>query len=96
MSHVRRHRADKIRALAQFLISAEWEPHAPTLRYGVYASRWPLGQQTVWTIVNRNEYDVEGPQIELAAEDRHQAAFGFTRGHGEDPRGGLRLSRGGH
>ena len=26
--------------------------HATT--YGVYASRWPLGNETVWTIVNRN------------------------------------------
>jgi formylglycine-generating enzyme required for sulfatase activity len=38
------------------------------LRYGIFASRWPLSQQTVWTIVNRNEYDVDGPQIELPAE----------------------------
>ena len=37
------------------------------LRYGVYASRWPLGEQTVWTIVNRNEYDVDGDQIEVPA-----------------------------
>ena len=57
------------RALAAFLVSAEWEPLAPMLRYGVYASRWPLNQQTVWTIVNRNEYDVDGPQIELPTEN---------------------------
>ncbi len=37
------------------------------LRFGVFASRWPLGEQTVWTIVNRNEYDVSGAQIELPA-----------------------------
>src|SRR5262249_46283869 len=37
-------------------------------RYGIFASHWPLGQQTVWTIVNRNEYDVDGPQIELPAD----------------------------
>jgi len=58
------------RAVASFLTSREWEPLAPTLRYGIFASRWPLdrgplGQQTVWTIVNRNEYDVEGNQIQL-------------------------------
>ncbi len=53
------------RALAPFLISSEWEPLSPMLAYGVYSSRWPLGQQTIWTIVNRNEYDVQGPQIEL-------------------------------
>ncbi|HLV88266.1 MAG TPA: formylglycine-generating enzyme family protein [Candidatus Sulfotelmatobacter sp.] len=56
------------RALAPFLVSSGWEPLAPMLRYGVYASRWPLGQQTLWTIVNRNEYDTDGPQIELPAE----------------------------
>ena len=26
----------------------------PCTTIGVYASRWPLGEQTVWTIVNRN------------------------------------------
>jgi len=56
------------RAVAPFLVSADWEPLAPMLRYGVFSSRWPMGQQTVWTIVNRNEYDVDGPQIEVAAE----------------------------
>ena len=63
-------RVDTIeRAVAPFLISSHWEPLVPMLRYGVYASRWPVGEQTVWTIVNRNEYDVEGPQIELAPAD---------------------------
>ena len=57
------------RALAPFLVSTAWEPLAPMLRYGVYSSRWPSGQQTLWTIVNRNEYDVAGPQIELPAEE---------------------------
>ena len=57
------------RAVAPFLVSAEWEPMVPVLRYGVFASRWPLGQQTVWTIVNRNDYDVDGVQIALAPEE---------------------------
>jgi len=56
------------RAVAPFLVSPDWEPLAPMLRYGVYASRWPLSGQTVWTIVNRNEYNIDGPQIELPAE----------------------------
>ena len=34
----------------------------------MYASRWPLGGEVVWTIVNRNEYDVAGDQIEVAAK----------------------------
>jgi gamma-glutamyl hercynylcysteine S-oxide synthase len=56
------------RAIAPFLISPEWEPLAPTLRYGVFASRWAWHDETVWTAVNRNEYDVEGPEIELQPE----------------------------
>jgi len=56
------------RTVAPFLTSSGWEPLAPMLRYGVFASRWPLGQQTVWTIVNRNEYGVGGPQMKLAHE----------------------------
>lgn len=53
------------RAIAPFLVSKDWEPLSPMLHYGVYASRWPLGDQSVWTIVNRNEYNVEGDQIEI-------------------------------
>jgi gamma-glutamyl hercynylcysteine S-oxide synthase len=51
------------RAVAPFLVSQEWEPFYPMRRYGVYASRWPVRDQTVWTIVNRNEYDVSGLQM---------------------------------
>jgi iron(II)-dependent oxidoreductase len=57
------------RGVAPFLISKDWEPFFPMLRFGVYASRWPLNDDTVWTIVNRNEYSVSGPQIELPAQD---------------------------
>jgi iron(II)-dependent oxidoreductase len=55
------------RSVAPFLVSKDWEPLYPTQRYGVFASRWPLGDRTVWTIVNRNEYDVSGPQMCVAA-----------------------------
>ena len=33
--------------------------------YGVYASRWPQGSETVWTIVNRNSYNIAGPQMNV-------------------------------
>ena len=56
------------RAVAPFLVSQEWEPFYPTLRYGVFASRWPLGQQTVWTIVNRNGYDLDERQMSVPYE----------------------------
>jgi len=51
------------RAVAPFLVSPDLEPLYPMHNYGVYASRWPLGQQTVWTIVNRSEYSIAGPQM---------------------------------
>ncbi len=53
------------RAFADNLVSAEWEPHTPVLRTGIYASKWPGPARTLWTIVNRNEFDVTGPQIEV-------------------------------
>ena len=56
------------RTVAAFLASQDWEPFYPMRRYGVYASRWPLGDQTVWTIVNRNEYEVSGPQMTVPTE----------------------------
>jgi gamma-glutamyl hercynylcysteine S-oxide synthase len=51
------------RAVAPFLVSPEWEPFYPMNHFGVFASRWPLGDKTLWTIVNRNEYDVDGQQM---------------------------------
>jgi iron(II)-dependent oxidoreductase len=51
------------RAVSPFFASQGWEPLYPMLRYGVFSSRWPLADQTVWTIVNRNEYDVDGNQM---------------------------------
>jgi gamma-glutamyl hercynylcysteine S-oxide synthase len=57
------------RGIAPFLVSQDWEPFFPTLRFGLFSSRWPLGDDTVWTIVNRNEYDLSGPEIELPAQE---------------------------
>jgi len=56
------------RGVAPFLVSKDWEAMSPMLRFGVYASRWPQGGETVWTIVNRNEYDVDGDQIEVSSK----------------------------
>jgi gamma-glutamyl hercynylcysteine S-oxide synthase len=51
------------RGVAPFLVSPGWEPFYPTHLYGIFASRWALADRTVWTIVNRNEYDSDGRQI---------------------------------
>jgi formylglycine-generating enzyme required for sulfatase activity len=56
------------RSLARFLTSGQWEPHTPMLRFGVFASRWPLGKESLWTIVNRNEYKVSGRQLAVPYE----------------------------
>lgn len=53
------------RKFAGALISPEWEPHTPVLQPFVYASKFPSGGITVWTFVNRNEYDVAGRQIRI-------------------------------
>jgi formylglycine-generating enzyme required for sulfatase activity len=53
------------RAVAPFLVSQDWEPLTITLQFGVFASKWPLGGETVYTLVNRNEYDLTGPQLEV-------------------------------
>ena len=58
------------RGVAPFLTSPDWEPFYPMTRFGVFASRWPSkekgGGAEVWTIVNRNEYGVDGRQMAVA------------------------------
>ena len=51
------------RAFAALLVSQEWEPHSQTEQFGVYASKWPNRNRTLWTIVNRNAYPVTGRQL---------------------------------
>ena len=55
------------RRFAEYLVSAEWEPHTPVVQYGVFTSKWPQGGRTLWTLVNRTVYNIEGPQLELPA-----------------------------
>ena len=56
------------RAYADLLTSADWEPHTPMLQPGVFASRFPGKGQVLWTIVNRNEYDMNGEQLSIPAQ----------------------------
>jgi gamma-glutamyl hercynylcysteine S-oxide synthase len=57
------------RAIAPFLVSSAWQPFYPMHFYGVFASRWPLDRQTVWTIVNRTESDIAGRQMSIPWQD---------------------------
>jgi iron(II)-dependent oxidoreductase len=53
------------RQFADLLVARDWEPYAPTLQYGVFATRFPGEKRTLWTMVNRNEYDVPGEQMRV-------------------------------
>jgi iron(II)-dependent oxidoreductase len=57
------------RAFAENLSSASWEPHSPTLQYGVFASKFPKATRTLWTVINRNEYGVAGDQLRLGHQE---------------------------
>ncbi len=57
------------RTFASLLISPDWQPHAPTLNFGVFASKWPGSNQTLWTIVSRNGYDIDGRQLQVPHEE---------------------------
>jgi formylglycine-generating enzyme required for sulfatase activity len=53
------------RATATFLVSPEWQPYAATEQPGIFASRWPQERNTLWTMVNRTQYDTDGRQLRL-------------------------------
>jgi iron(II)-dependent oxidoreductase len=51
------------------LVSQDWEPHSATRQYGIFASKWPGEAETLWTLVNRNSYAVDGRQLAVAHSD---------------------------
>jgi formylglycine-generating enzyme required for sulfatase activity len=57
------------RAFSPFLVSTEWEPFYPMSPFGLFASRWPHGKATLWTIVNRDEYDIQAAHLTVPALD---------------------------
>jgi len=60
------------RAYASQLTTPAWEPHTPTRTFGVFASKWPAGNRTLWTLVNRNPYAVAGGQLRIpTVADEH-------------------------
>ncbi|HEY8585140.1 MAG TPA: SUMF1/EgtB/PvdO family nonheme iron enzyme [Rhodanobacter sp.] len=62
------------RQFAPLLVSLDWRPYAPTRQVGVFASHFPLDGQQLWTVVNRNEYAMEGEQLAVA----HQAGTRYV------------------
>ncbi|HEX3820117.1 MAG TPA: SUMF1/EgtB/PvdO family nonheme iron enzyme, partial [Candidatus Sulfotelmatobacter sp.] len=73
------------RAMATLLRSPDWEPHAPVLKDGVFASRFPSTGATLWTIVNRNEYNVSGAQLSVPqAASAHYGAHYYDLWNGKE------------
>tara|TARA_R110000772_G_scaffold110305_9_gene213874 strand:+ start:926 stop:3091 length:2166 start_codon:yes stop_codon:yes gene_type:complete len=62
------------RKFSSFLVSADWEPYAKTLQQGVFASAFPNGNMTLWTLVNRNEYAISEEQLIV----NHQAGMRYV------------------
>jgi len=76
------------RAMANNLRRPDWQPHAATVQAGVFASRFPNHSRTLWTIVNRNEYDVAGPELRVpfpAGVHFYDLWHGVVLATGEDP-----------
>jgi len=59
------------RTFADLLVSSDWEPFYPTMQPGVFSSRFPGKGATLWTVVNRNEYDVSGAEFAVDAGKRY-------------------------
>lgn len=56
------------RQFAPLLVSLQWRPYFACLQTGVFASLFPSDKCQLWTIVNRNEYEIDGEQLVLAHE----------------------------
>jgi len=57
------------RRFAPLMTSMEWRPYERTLQRGVFASRFPGEGRCLWTVVNRNEYAIDGEQLALPHVD---------------------------
>ena len=68
-----------------FTSSPDWEPHTTEViqTETVFASKWPLGEESLWTIVNRGSRNVSGPQLRLSVTDSTVAYSYFDCYHGK-------------
>jgi gamma-glutamyl hercynylcysteine S-oxide synthase len=55
------------RANTELLTSPQWEPHVLTHQFGVFATKWPGKESTLWTVVNRNAYAVADGIFDIPA-----------------------------
>lgn len=52
-----------LRTFHRQAVSPDWQPYAMALQQNVFASMFPADGTTLWTVVNRNEYEVGGEQL---------------------------------
>ena len=57
------------RQFPALVVSLDWEPYAHTRQNGVFASGFPGTDCALWTVVNRNEFDVDGEQLQVTHDD---------------------------
>lgn len=53
------------RQFAAELTGPDWRPYDHTLQTGIFASRWPGEGRTLWTLINRQEYAINGEQLSV-------------------------------
>ena len=53
------------RSFPDIWASKDWEPYIPVLQKGVFASKFPDRDKTVYSFINRDSTDVNGAQITL-------------------------------
>ncbi len=66
------------RSFGNLLFGSDWEPHTPTIQQGIYASRFRLHNQTLYTIVNRTDTNIGGPQL-VVSHQKGQRYFDLWR-----------------
>ncbi|HZX29646.1 MAG TPA: SUMF1/EgtB/PvdO family nonheme iron enzyme [Telluria sp.] len=54
------------RTFPRNFVSPQWEPYALALQQNVFASMFPHEGVTIWTVVNRNEYECSGEMLKVA------------------------------
>lgn len=73
------------RAFPEHMVSVAWQPHVQTLHYGVYASAFPQSDSTVWTIINRTDWQINEPVLRLPHQPG-QRYFDLWQGRELQPR----------
>ena len=64
-----------------YLQSAGWTPHYTTIDAdNIFASKWPLAEGVMWTMVNRDSRVSEGAQLNVTAELQNGSFYDCYRG----------------